>query len=389
MTPWGSLTNLVSFDNTNGSDPRAGVVVGADGSFYGTAYSGGAGSLGTVFKVTPQAAFSQLFSFAFTNGGYPVAGLELGEDGGLYGTAAIGGSNSAGTVFRCDTNGTMTTLYSFGFNGTNGDSPYAGLVQASDGSFYGSTYEGGTNGCGTLFRLTTNGTLTTVHLFTGANDGANPYAGLILASDGAFYGTTSAGGASGLGTIFTLTTNGAFSTILSFGNTNGANPQAALIQSADGSFYGTTAHGGAYTNQFGVGYGTVFKLTTNGTLTTLVSFNGTNGATPQAAMLMGSDGSLYGTTANGGVEGSGTVFRLDIGTPPQPTFTSVLQANSTLTLAWRALIGYRYQIQYQTNLGQSTWMDLDTAVVTTNTTATISDGLSSVVPRFYRAVLVR
>jgi uncharacterized repeat protein (TIGR03803 family) len=131
-------------------------------------------------------------------------------------------------------------------------------------------------------------------------------------------------------------------------------------------------------------------LTTNGTLTTLVSFNGTNGATPQAALLLGSDGSLYGTTANGGVEGSGTIFLLDIGTPPQPTFTSILlQPDSTVTLAWRALIGYRYQIQYQTNLGQSTWMDLGTAIVTTNATAIISDGLSSVVPRFYRAVLVR
>lgn len=204
-SPWGLMTNLASFANTNGAAPRGAIATGLDGDFYGTAYNGGGQNFGAIFKLTSHQVFSQLYSFSFSKGGYPIAGLTPVRDGSFYGTTAIGGVNSGGTIFRFNTNGTITTLVSFGFGGTNGDSPYANLVQTTDGNLYGSTYQGGTNGNGTLFRLATNGTFTTVHLFTGTNGGANPYAGLIQGLDTSLYGTTFFGGAAGFGTVFKLT----------------------------------------------------------------------------------------------------------------------------------------------------------------------------------------
>jgi len=262
-------------------------------------------------------------------------------------------------------------------------------VQTSEGSLYGSAYQGGTNGNGTVFRVTTNGIFSVLHSFTGTNNGANPYAGLLQAADGVLYGTTFFGGAFGFGSIYKLTTNGVFSTLFSFGNTNGANPQAALIQVADGTLYGTTANGGLYTNQFGVGHGTIFKLTTNGSFSTLLSFNDTNGSHPLASLLLATDGSLYGTTANGGDSGNGTVFRLDIATPPQPVFQSVVQTGSVVTLVWSSLAGQRYQIQTKSNLSQPDWSDFGSTIIATNVTATVSDNVGPDNQRFYRAVLLR
>jgi uncharacterized repeat protein (TIGR03803 family) len=205
-----------------------------------------------------------------------------------------------GTVLLVTANGTLTTLVSF--SGANGARPYAGLTLGSDGSFYGTTYSGyGT--AGTVFRVTTNGTLTTLVSFSGAN-GANPYAGLTLGSDGNLYGTTSAGG-SGNGTVFQVTTNGTLTTLVSFGYyTNGAYPVAGLTLGNDGNFYGTTAEGGSSDK------GTVFRVTATGVLTRLVSFSGANGATPVAGLTLGSDGNFYGTTKDGGSSGNGTVFRV-------------------------------------------------------------------------------
>ncbi|HEY5298827.1 MAG TPA: choice-of-anchor tandem repeat GloVer-containing protein [Verrucomicrobiae bacterium] len=389
MTPAGTLTNLVSFDETNGSDPKGGLTLGTNGDFYGTTYSGGDENFGTIFKLTAFGAFTNLFSFDFNNGGYLLAGLDLGQDGNFYGAAAIGGSNSAGTIFRFHTNGTVDTLFSFSLGTTNGDSPYANLVQTKDGSFYGSTYQGGADNNGTLFRIATDGTFETLHLFTGIPDGSNPYAGLIQANDGVLYGTTYSGGAENFGTIFKLTTNGVFSTLFSFSDTNGANPQAALIQAGDGSFYGTTANGGIYTNQFGTGYGTIFKWTTNGVFSTLLSFNNTNGANPQAALILGTDASLYGTTANGGANGSGTVFRLEITSPPRPVFQSIVRTGNSITFAWSSLTGYSYQIQCQTNLAQNEWSNLGNVMLATNITSSSVDDIGLERQKFYRAVLLR
>jgi uncharacterized repeat protein (TIGR03803 family) len=387
MTPLGTLTNLVLFNGTNGASPRAGLIQTLDGNLYGTTYNGGSNNAGTVFQATTNGALTTHVTFAFanTNGAYPIAGLVQGPDGSFYGTTAIGGTNGYGTIFKLATNDTFTLLVSF--DRTNGASPYAGLVQSSDGSLCGTTYQGGTNGgFGTIFKLTTNGTFTSMYSFTGTNDGANPYAGLVQGSDGNFYGTTFFGGTNGYGTVFRFATNGTFTTLVSFGNTNGAYPQAGVIQASDGNFYGTTSAGGAYTNDAGLGYGTVFELATNGTLTTLVSFNGTNGASPQAGLVQSTDGNFYGTTANGGTNGYGTVFRLSSIVPP-PRFLTVTRTGAMLTLTWSATVSQGYQLLYKTNLTQGVWSNFNSSVTATNTIMTTVDTIGPDRQRFYRILL--
>ena len=387
MTPSGTFTNLISFNGTNGALPRAGLVQGTDGNFYGTTYNGGTNGYGTVFQLTTNGTLTTLVTFAIGTGGHPIAGLIQGQDGNFYGTTSFGGTNIGGTAFQVMTNGALTTQVSFNVSGNGGNSPYGGLVQANDGSLYGTTELGGTNGCGTIFKLTTNGTFTSLYSFTGTNDGANPYAGLVQGSDGNFYGTTSSGGTNGYGTVFKFATNGTLTTLVSFGNTNGASPQAGLVQASDGNFYGTTSAGGAYTNQSGLGYGTIFKLATNGTLTTLVSFNGTNGAAPQAGLVQGVDGNFYGTTTQGGTNGYGTVFQLSAIVPP-PRFQTVTKVGTTLTLTWSATVGQSYQMLYKTNLNQPTWGNLNNSLTATNLIMTTSDATGPDRQRFYRILLL-
>src|SRR5271166_5413363 len=193
---------------------------------------------------------------------------------------------------------TFTMLLSF--DGSDGDGPYAGLVQASDGNLYGTTSEGGLNyGWGTIFRITPDGILTTLHTFHGP-DGSSPSGALIQAADGDLYGTTQSGGANspncqfGCGTVFKISLHGAFKTLHRFIGPDGADPQAALVQAKDGDFYSTTLYRGAYDA------GTVFKMTPNGRLMTLHDFSGSDGAYPFAALIQATDGNLYGTTDEGG-----------------------------------------------------------------------------------------
>jgi len=204
------------------------------------------------------------------------------------------------------------------FNGTNGAYPQGTLVQAKDGDFYGiTTYGGahkgetypGNSGYGTIFKITTNGALTTLVSFNSTN-GAHPFAGLIEGRDGNFFGTTRWGGAHGKGTVFRMTPDGALTTLFSFDGTNGAWPVASLFQGSDGNFFGTTETGGiGYNGTPAYGNGTIFQISPNGTLTTLMFFNGTNGANPHGALVQGRDGNFYGTTTHGGANGAGTVFR--------------------------------------------------------------------------------
>ena len=308
--PAQTLQTLCLFNGTNGAYPNA-LTLGTDGNFYGTASEGGITNsqpygLGTVFKVTTNGTLTTLVAFKGTNGVEPFAGLTLGTDGNFYGTTSGGGSSDDGTVFKVTTNGTLTTLVNF--NG-NGAYPSAALTLGLDGNFYGTTEEGGSSGDGTVFKVTTNGTLTTLASFNFTN-GEYPTAALTLGTDGNFYGTIWRGGITnststdGMGTVFKVTTNGTLTTLVSFNGTNGAFPMAGLTLGNDGNFYGTT-YGGGISN-----YGTVFKVTTNGTLTTLVNFNNTNGASPYAALTLGLDGNFYGTTWEGGSSGDGTVFKV-------------------------------------------------------------------------------
>ncbi len=268
----------------------------------------------TVFKINVTGTtFETLHSFSFGVGAGAVpqeASLVQGTDGDLYGTTSEGGANDLGTVFRIDTNGaTFTPLHSFA--GDDGSQPGdAGLVQGIDGKLYGTTYfGGGASGHGTVFKLDTNGTFMKLHEFAGA-DGANPFAGLIQATDGKLYGTTYQGG-DGFGTIFKIDTNGTFTPLRNFAGSDGANPSAALIQATDGKLYGTTYQGGDY------GLGTIFKMDLSGNVTgnvTLHSFAGadsSDGSNPFAALIQAAHGNLYGTTATGGA-GAGVVFWLSM-----------------------------------------------------------------------------
>jgi len=329
ITPAGSLTTLYSFCSqancADGVAPYAGLVQGGDGNFYGTTVGGGTNFEGTVFKITPSGSLTTLYSFcsqaSCVDGAIPYAGLVQGGDGNFYGTTFEGGTNSDGTVFKITPAGSLTTLYSFcsQANCADGAFPYAGLVQGSDGNFYGTTFEGGTNSDGTVFKITPAGSLTTLYSFCSqANcaDGAIPFAGLVQGSDGNFYGTTFEGATNGDGTVFKITPAGSLTTLYSFCSqsncTDGALPYAGLVQGSDGNFYGTTLDGGAVAF-----VGTVFEITPAGSLTTLYSFcsqsNCTDGEFPYAGLVQGGDGNFYGTTFEGGANGDGTVFSLTPG----------------------------------------------------------------------------
>ena len=423
VTTNGTLTLLANFNSSNGAHPQAGLLQTADGSLWGTTVNGGASSFGSVFHVTTNGILTTLVSFMYTNGASPQCSLVQGPDGRLYGTTQSGGTAGQGTIFGVTAQGTLSRLLSF--NGPQGANPSGGLVVGFDGNLYGVTASGGLgyngavpSGDGTVFCLvltnkvaspaiaaqpaaqtTTVGgagtfavqvvssgpvnyswlrngspiagalqpsyTITNVQLTdSGAQfscqasnglgvvlssnallsvlaptnsgsifafdalDGATPIAGLTAAGDGSFYGTTAYGGSNFLGSIFRITTNGAMTTLVNFAGTNGTSPVAALVQGMDGNFYGTTASGGA-------GYGTLFRMTPPGTLTTLVFFSYYNGATPYGQLVQGPDGTLYGTTANGG-SANGTVFSVTTNgvLTPLVNFNSANGANPAARLTF-------------------------------------------------------
>src|SRR6478672_11347102 len=201
------LTTLHSFNGGDGRSPEATLVQGSDGNFYGTTPLGGAHAKGTVFKIDSTGSLTTLHSFSGfpADGAVPVAGLIQGNDGNFYGTTTVGGAHHKGTVFKIDAAGTFTTLHSFSGSPTDGANPVAALVQGNDGNFYGTTALGGTRSRGTIFNIDATGSLTTLHSFSGSpGEGALPFAGLVQGSDGKFYGTTALGGAHGAGTVFNL-----------------------------------------------------------------------------------------------------------------------------------------------------------------------------------------
>jgi uncharacterized repeat protein (TIGR03803 family) len=325
----GALTTLCSFDGGHGAQPSGPLVQGAGGNFYGTTEAGGAYGYGTVFSLTDagavrtldslnnfQGGLSTLVSFDSLHGAYPSGALAQGADGNLYGTTSEGGTNGEGTVFSLSTNGALNTLFTF--DGVHGSYPYGGLVQGSDGNFYGTTEYGGTNDEGTVFMMTPDGTLTNLFSFDGVH-GSYPYGGLVQGSDGNFYGTTEYGGTNGEGTVFMITPNGTLATLVSFDNINGAKPYGALVEGLDGNFYGTTEYGGSNDQ------GTVFGLTTNGAVASLFSFGGVNGLSPEGGLVEGVDGNFYGTASYGGLgfngyynSGDGVVYRLGAGPVAAP-----------------------------------------------------------------------
>jgi uncharacterized repeat protein (TIGR03803 family) len=357
-----TFTTLASFDGTNGSFPQAQLVQGFDGNLYGTTFEGGVGNdevcdsgCGTVFSINSGGTLNTLYSFCPEFGcteNDPETGLTQSTDGNLYGTA--------GGIFEITPEGALTTIwtpcgYSCGYSPgqlvqANDDSfygldslnpygagsaftitpeglftminsslsyPEAPLAQGADGNFYGVTFAGGNascdTGCGTLFKLTPEGDLTTLYSFTGNSDGAAPNAPLVVSADGNLYGTTRCCPFYTGGTVFKLTPAGQLTTLYTFCSqshcADGAYPLVGLTQATDGNLYGTTFQGGF--NSAGGG-GTIFRITPAGAFKTLHKFGGPDGDGPYAALVQATDGSLYGTANKGGTDNLGTVFSLSI-----------------------------------------------------------------------------
>jgi uncharacterized repeat protein (TIGR03803 family) len=312
------LYNLGSAADDPIQPGRPGMVAqGRDGNLYSTAPHGGT-CCGTVFQVTPAGKLTNIHSFSSNgdDGGFPQGGVILGTDGNFYGTTYEGGTSASGVVFKVTSGGTYMTLYSF-TGGSDGGFPYAPPIEGNDGNFYGTTPFGGdvntcNGGCGTIYKITPAGNLTTLYQFD-ITHGNGPYAPLVLGTDGNFYGTTEYGGADNVGVVFKITPAGKFTVVYAFDETRGEFPLASLAQGSDGNFYGTTEYGGTQ------GSGVVFKLTPAGKITVLHSLNGTSdGSEPYGGLVQASDGNLYGTSAFGGTmtcdggNGCGTLFKVSL-----------------------------------------------------------------------------
>jgi uncharacterized repeat protein (TIGR03803 family) len=382
-----TFTTLHSFTNSDGAKPYAGLIL-VGNTLYGTTLSGGTNDNGTVFAVnTDGTGFTTLHSFSVLNsnspsvfinsdGASPRAGLILSGNT-LYGTAWQGGTNGYGTVFVVNANGTgFTVLHTFTVN--DGANPFAGLI-LSGNTLYGTAFDGGTDDSGTVFAVNTDGTgFTDLYNFTGDNDGGNPAAGLIL-SGNTLYGTTWQGGNDYIGTVFAVNTNGTdFTTLHSFtGGNDGDMPVAGLILSGN-TLYGTAPYGG---NNF---KGTVFAVNTNGTgFTILYSFTGGNDGDMPVAGLILSGNTLYGTTSIGGIHGAGTVFSLSF---PLPQLT-IIRSGTNVSLTWPSSVaGFSYSgfaLQSTTNVVSSDWTAVSTASVVVNGQNNVTIPISGT-QQFYR-----
>lgn len=296
-----TVTTLVNFTGSNGTNPIARLFQASDDNLYGATFTGGTNNLGTLFKLekTNFTNLTTLLNFNGTNGANPAGRLIASSDGKLlWGITSAGGVNSKGTVFNIPLTGGVP--FTINFNGTNGATPLARLQLGSDGNYYGSASAGGATNNGVVYKLTPAGAITSYN-FTGAN-GRNPRSALIE-SDKFLYGTSFLGGASNRGAIFKFPVGGGTPVLVaSFNGSNGANPTAALTKGSDGNFYGTTSTGGANNR------GGIYRLT-GGTITLLFSFNGTNGATPESTLIQLANGAFYGTASTGGTSDKGTVFQ--------------------------------------------------------------------------------
>jgi uncharacterized repeat protein (TIGR03803 family) len=319
----------------DGQSP-VGLVLGTNGNFYGVTRNGGTNGDGSLFQLTVAGVETPLYSFKDGNdGSSPGAGLTQGTNGLFYGVAEVGGSNGFGSIFSITTNGAFTALHAFVLprstktgliTNSDGYTPSAALILSTNGNFYGSAAQGGTNGYGTLFQMTHQAKVTVLYSFSNNVDGGAPKASLFQFTNGYFYGTTTTGGSNGLGTLFQLSPVGKLTALYSFtGGDDGGIPEAALSSGHDGSLYGTCTTGGNSDS----GSGTIFKTTTNGAVTPLYSFTDTSpdapyynndGADPRTIVL-GPDGSLYGAAYDGGTNGAGGIFKFSVAAGLTPLYS--------------------------------------------------------------------
>ena len=324
----GPATTVASFNDGNGANgkyPYGGVIEDSSGNLFGTTTAGGAFGDGTVFEIQAGTnVVTTLASFDVSKG-YPIGGVVEDRSGNLFGTAPFGGDYADGMVFEIQAgSGAVTTLASF--NGTNGAGPN-GVVEDSIGNLFGTT-DGGGSGDGTVFEIKAgSGAVTTLASFNGFN-GAYPDGGVVEDSSGNLFGTTSSGGVYGGnfgdGTVFEIKAgSGAVTTLASFDGANGASPEGGVVEDSSGNLFGTTTEGGAYGAA-----GTVFEIQAgSGAVTTLASFNGANGQNPQGGVVEDSSGNLFGATCGGGADDDGTVFEIMAGSGPVTTLASFNGAN--------------------------------------------------------------
>ena len=337
LTPTGTLTTLWSFDNgADAGAPWYPPLQGLDGNFYGSSNTVYAGDYGAFYRVTSTPNSEKvLVDFNYTNGADPNLPIQ-GTDGNFYGTAVYGGTSKIGVVYKITPGGAITVLHNFAGYPKDGASPQGVLVQGTDGNFYGTTYQGGANNYGTIFKITPAGVLTLLHSFAPSStnlDGANPQTGLVLGSDGNFYGATVIGGYFNGGLLYKITPAGKFTILHSLcstsGCTNGFYPRTPLVQHTNGKFYGNTSGnslGGSYFYSLDVGLkgftklvnwagkvgATVDLLGQGFTGTTGVSFNGV-----AATFKNVSDTYITATVPAGAPSGTVTVT----------TFTSTMTSN--------------------------------------------------------------
>ena len=444
------LTVLHSFNGTDGNTPMDGLVWRTNGNFYGTTRMGGAYSEGTIYSISPAAAFASVYQFQtdpggytpfaklasfkgqfigtsfaggsgsagaaylvyqsgpsswglgnwyeFTggaDGGYPEGALIQGSDGNFYGTTAAGGTNGNGIVFQLNPiTFALSNLYTFS-GGADGSHPVGALVQGSDGSFYGMAEYGGTNHFGTVFSIgfVTIGSfhfwsLTTLHIFTGGADGGFPNGGLVQGTDGYFYGVTHYGStnaaptvAGGGGTVYKINSAGGLTLLHSFGDDY---PQP-LMQATDGNFYGTTGGGSNVEPN-----GTIFQITPSGALTTLWTFNGTNGSNPSGALVQynssAAAGYLIGTASAGGSNGLGTVFSLPVPLSLTNAMSSGMKWGPSGFIAHvLSSAGATLQLQSLDSVGQTNWANAGSPIQSGGGLLQLTDpGAAAQNQRFYR-----
>jgi uncharacterized repeat protein (TIGR03803 family) len=324
ISPEGTLSTIYSFCPQNqcvGGAGASALILGSNGNFYGVAteYFGN----GSVFEITPAGVLTTLYTFcsvpSCADGFFPYGPLLQGMDGNFYGTTSGGGANGGGTIYKLTPAGKLTTLYNFCSlpNCADGSLPYAGVIQDAGGNLYGTTDLGGevtncygvtSQGCGTVYKLSPTGVLTTLYSFCSLSDCADgdfPQGPLTLGSDGNLYGTTSYVEYSVTGTAFKLTLDGTLNTLHSFcSETNcvdGAYPYN-LIQASDGNFYGATLENG----------GSIYQITLAGTFTVLY----TGSASEFTALVQDTNGIFYGAIENGGTKGDGSIFSFNMGLSP-------------------------------------------------------------------------
>jgi len=417
--------------------PYGPLIEGQDGNFYGTSRSGGSAA-GTIFKITPQGTPTVLhtfdrgqfdfFNMVETSNGdlygladvdlqghlgkmlfrfrpndlsfsvvatydtwadYP-SGLLTSDGTNFYGVGFQGGAESLGSVFRVTTNGSFTVIFSF--SGTNGAYPLGQLLKRGDGMLYGTAlggngFDGGWSGRGTVFKVTTNGIHTTLTSFALTN-GSAPFGSLRWGHDGQIYGTTVWGGAAGgTGTVFRISTDGLLTTVATFYGTNGLQPMSGVTQAPNGKFYGVTAMG--FTNSYWGEVGSVFSVTTNGVLTTMAKFDGTNAVNPLAELILARDGNLYGVTTDVQLHttlnsNSGLFFRL----AQVPEITATILTNGVTWLQWTSFTNGVYRVEGKDALTNSNWTPLSSNLTATGNNLSFASSTAGVNQRYYRVVLL-